>query len=109
MDNISENTRDVHASHASFAALSVSRYSWSSLLSLAVAVYLLLASSLRFRRIDAVKRKYGFYSRDSLAKMTDNEAHEILNFISDLEFPTMFEKGLQLALFRSILHYTEFL
>jgi hypothetical protein len=37
-----------------------------------------------------------------MAKMTDTEAHEILKLISDLEFPAMFEKGLQLALFRSM-------
>lgn len=67
-----------------------------------VAVYPFLISVLRFRRIEAVKKKYAYSTRERMAKMTDNEAHEILNIISDLEFPAMFEKGLQLALFRSM-------
>lgn len=66
-----------------------------------VAVYPFLISVLRFRRIEAVKKKYAYSTRERMAKMTDNEAHEILNIISDLEFPAMFEKGLQLALFRT--------
>ena len=60
----------------------------------------MLASTLRFRRIEAVKKKYGSSTREQMSKMTDSEAHEILKIISELEFPAMFEKGLQLALFR---------
>jgi hypothetical protein len=32
--------------------------------------------------------------------MTDNEAFEIWNQMGELEFPTVFEKALQFALFR---------
>jgi hypothetical protein len=103
MNSNTYTTRDAFASWTSRHALKSFPYSWSSILAILVFAYPLLASKLRFRRIDAVHQKRGYSTRDSMAKMTDTEAHEILKLISDVEFPTMFEKGLQLALFRSML------
>jgi hypothetical protein len=100
MDNVSRSASAAYASYAKHAPFNV-HFSWSFLFPLG-ALYLWLASSLRFRRVEAVKKKYGYSTRDQMAKMTDNEAQEILRIISDLEFPAMFEKGLQLALFRSM-------
>ena len=107
MDNVSGAGQVPFTSHTLMTTFSVSLFPWRSFLPLAVGAYALLASSLRFRRIEAAKRKFGYITRDSMARMTDNEAHDILKIIVDLEFPAMFEKGLQLALFRSTLHLVE--
>ena len=61
----------------------------------AVVAYPLLVASLRYRRIRASESKQKTY-----AGMTDNEAFDIINQMAELEFPTIFEKALQFALFR---------
>lgn len=50
-----------------------------------------------------MRKKYGFgtTARPTLADMTIEEAYEIQDQVSTGEFPTIFEKGLQLALFRT--------
>ncbi len=40
-----------------------------------------------------MKNKYNYHTRKDLAKMTDEEAWEIINSLAELEFCTMFEKG----------------
>ena len=57
-------------------------------------VYPWLQQYLRFQRLNKMKKKYGFNKRESLAKMTDTEAWEIMNSLAELEFPAMFRKGL---------------
>ena len=64
-----------------------------------VIVYPMLVASLRYRRIRKSEKKQ-YSSRESLATMTDNEAFQIMNEMAELEFPTVFEKALQFALFR---------
>lgn len=70
---------------------------------IALIAYTSLCNSLRFRRIHALERKYGFggSTKRSLSEMTDREAWEIQTDIAELEFPALFEKALQLALFRT--------
>lgn len=65
--------------------------------------YSSLCHMLRFQRLRSLQRKYTFGtpSRPSLSSMTDQEAYEILTEIAEAEFPALFEKGLQLALFRT--------
>lgn len=60
-----------------------------------VLAYLLLVKALRFRRINKLQQRSA-----SLASMTDEEAWEIQRAMAQLEFPTLFEKSLQFALFR---------
>ena len=55
--------------------------------------YPLLQQYLRYRRLNAMKTKYNHSTRQDLAKMTDQEAWEIFHDLAELEFPTMFEKG----------------
>jgi hypothetical protein len=62
--------------------------------------YPVVVASLRYRRSRNLESKYGYTTRESYARMTDNEAFEIWNQMSELEFPTIFEKALQFALFR---------
>ena len=66
-------------------------------------IYTSICHALRFRRIEKLQQKYGFGTpaRPSLGGMTDQEAYEIQTEIAEAEFPALFEKGLQLALFRT--------
>ena len=40
-----------------------------------------------------MKNKYNYHTRQSLARMTDKEAWEIMTNLAELEFCTMYEKG----------------
>ena len=68
-----------------------------------VVAYTTVCHILRFRRIKSLKQKYGFGTpqRPSFSDMTDQEAWEIQTEVAEAEFPALFEKGLQLALFRT--------
>lgn len=65
--------------------------------------YTSLCHAVRFGRIKALQRKYGFgtSARPDFSSMTDQEAYEIQTEVAEVEFPALFEKGLQLALFRT--------
>lgn len=63
--------------------------------------YPFLVSLLRFRRSQWLHQKYRYPTRESLAKMTDDEAWEIQKVLIQLEFPFLFVKALQFALFRT--------
>lgn len=63
--------------------------------------YIALCHTLRFRRLKALQQKYGFGPSRPLSTMTDQEAYEVQTEIAEVEFPSLFEKGLQLALFRT--------
>ncbi|KAF7589609.1 hypothetical protein BBP40_004023 [Aspergillus hancockii] len=63
--------------------------------------YPLLVSLLRFRRVQWLHQKYKYPTRESLAKMTDDEAWDIQLALLQLEFPFLYIKSLQFALFRT--------
>lgn len=63
--------------------------------------YPILVSLLRFRRVQQLQKKYQKYAtRESMSKMTDDDAFEIQKQMIQLEFPFMYIKALQFALFR---------
>ncbi|KAE8355566.1 hypothetical protein BDV28DRAFT_128689 [Aspergillus coremiiformis] len=64
-------------------------------------VYPLLVSLLRFRRQQWLHQKYRYATRESLAKMTDDEAWEIQKVLLELEFPFLYVKALQFGLFKT--------
>lgn len=64
-----------------------------------IVVYPFLIASLRFRRLRQLHRKYP-YTRETLGKMTDDEAFEIQKVVATLEFPLLFARSLQSALFK---------
>lgn len=45
-------------------------------------------------------KKYPYVTREDMANMTDDHAFEIQKATAQLEFPFMFVKALQFALFR---------
>lgn len=68
---------------------------------LGLATYLALASSLRFQRRQTLHKKYSYYAtRESMRRMTDEDAWAIQKTIMQTEFPFIVLKSLQFALFR---------
>lgn len=63
-------------------------------------VWPVITISLRFQRLNKTQKHYDYPTRESMAKMTDEEAFSIQKQIAQLEFPFMFIKSLQFALFR---------
>ncbi|CZT05072.1 uncharacterized protein RAG0_11314 [Rhynchosporium agropyri] len=63
--------------------------------------YILLCSTLRFNRRDAMLKKYNFIDRKSLARMTNVEAQAIISQLAELEFPKTFYTSIQFALFKT--------
>ncbi|ETI22121.1 hypothetical protein G647_06193 [Cladophialophora carrionii CBS 160.54] len=95
-------------SFSKFASVSTQHLSglssfWSYYLLPAIVAYPFLCSALRFRKLKSLqaKYKYGTPERPSYEGMTVKEAHDIIEVVSDTEFPALFEKGLQFALFRT--------
>ncbi|KAL4886562.1 hypothetical protein BJY04DRAFT_75273 [Aspergillus karnatakaensis] len=66
-----------------------------------VAAYPILVSLLRFRRMKKIHKKYNYPTRESFARMTDEDAFEIQKNLVQYEFPFIFTKALQFALFRT--------
>ena len=62
--------------------------------------YPLLTSLLRFRRHHNLHERYHFPTRESFSHMTDDQAWEIQKVLAQLEFPFIYIKALQFALFR---------
>ncbi|KAK8132420.1 hypothetical protein PG999_000593 [Apiospora kogelbergensis] len=75
--------------------------SWKAVALTAFLGYALLCRTLRFRREKAMRRKYGFPDRASLAKMTTEDAQLILRDILTLEFPQFGVTALQFGLFKT--------
>lgn len=77
-----------------------STHPWTLYALSAILAYPILVASVRYRRIRASESKHPYPNAESYASMTDNEAFEMINQMAELEFPTIFEKALQFALFR---------
>ncbi|BCS21735.1 uncharacterized protein APUU_22167A [Aspergillus puulaauensis] len=67
----------------------------------AALAYVILCSSLRFRRMRRMKKKLNNPDRKALAKMTNVEAQSIIGELYQYEFPLVFLKSLQFALFKT--------
>jgi len=63
-------------------------------------LYILLCSLVRFRRRDAMHKKYNYRDKASLSKMTNDDAQAIMKYLVELEFPRVYELSLQFALFK---------
>ncbi|KAJ0167098.1 hypothetical protein CTA2_4449 [Colletotrichum tanaceti] len=66
-----------------------------------VAGWVVLCTSLRFRRIINFQKKMGFTDRSSLASMTNSQAHLIIKNLVEFEFPKMYILSLQFAIFKT--------
>ncbi|KAJ5578080.1 uncharacterized protein N7459_007044 [Penicillium hispanicum] len=63
--------------------------------------YPLLNRLLRYRRLRQMQKQFKYPTRESMAQMTDEEAYEIQKQVAQLEFPFIFIKSLQFALFKT--------
>jgi hypothetical protein len=68
-------------------ALPQGGFPWSPYIVPIIISYSLLCSQLRFQRRDAMQKKYNFPDRRSLSQMTNVQAQEILQYLTELEFP----------------------
>ncbi|XXH05333.1 hypothetical protein Hte_011758 [Hypoxylon texense] len=75
--------------------------SWTQLLVPAGLAYLGLCRTLRFRREHALRRKFGYPDRASLARMTTEDAQQIIHFLSSWEFPLFNFLALEFGLFKT--------
>ncbi|KAK2750318.1 hypothetical protein FQN57_003798 [Myotisia sp. PD_48] len=73
---------------------------WATL-SLLGSSYLLLVQILRFRRVRKLHEEFNYSTRASYATMTDTDAWKIQKSIASLEFPFIYLKSLQFALFKT--------
>jgi hypothetical protein len=74
-------------------------WKWQSIALLSTA-YLTACHLLRYRFRDGLQAKYPYKTREDLKSMTAQHAYEIHKAIFATEFPFMFEKALEFALFR---------
>lgn len=73
-----------------------------------LAGYVGLCSFLRFRRLRSVQARYKFDTRESLSRMTNQEAHEIVWSLVNYEMPLFYDLSLRLALFEVCYVYQQF-
>ncbi|KAI9841757.1 MAG: hypothetical protein M1837_000418 [Sclerophora amabilis] len=74
---------------------------WKVIFLLLVPVYLAVIEYLRFERVRRMHKKFPYSTRESLSKMTVDDAFLIQRYIAELEFPAFYEKGLQFPLFKT--------
>ncbi|KAG9245639.1 hypothetical protein BJ878DRAFT_479053 [Calycina marina] len=74
---------------------------WAPLLVTGLLSYTILCSLLRFRRKHAMENKLGYPDRASLSNMTNVDAQAIMQYLAELEFPLLYEKSVQFALFKT--------
>lgn len=63
-------------------------------------MYPIVCSLLRFRRRDAMRKRFNYPDKASLSRMTNVDAQAIIEYISKLEFPKLYEMSVQFALFK---------
>lgn len=68
-----------------------------------VLAYVMLCSSLRFRRVRRMKKRLNNPDRKALSEMTNVEAQSIISELYQYEFPMVFLKSLQFALFKVVI------
>ena len=99
-----DNTTDfLAASPLSDAARSIFKVvprQWLSYALGLVVAYPLLTHSLRYRRLRQMHKQFNYPTRESMAQMTDDDAYQIQKAVAQLEFPFLFIKSLQFALFK---------
>lgn len=74
--------------------------SWTANIFIVLSCYAILCSTLRFRRINNLRARYGFTDRSSLRKMTNEEAQKISRHMAYSEFPSMYALSLKLGALR---------
>ncbi|CAJ2499659.1 Uu.00g025120.m01.CDS01 [Anthostomella pinea] len=89
---------DLFATTSTAAASS----SWKQYILPAALGYIILCQALRFRREKDMRRKFGYPESDraGLARMTNDEAQQIISYIASAEFPEFHVTALNFGLFK---------
>ncbi|KAI1333893.1 hypothetical protein F5Y15DRAFT_403487 [Xylariaceae sp. FL0016] len=87
------------SSSSSITSLSISE--WTKYIIPAAVGYVALCRALRYRKERAMQRTYGYEGRESLARMTNDEAQSIIKTIAAYEFPEFHLLSLQFGLFKT--------
>lgn len=77
-----------------------SAMTWTNATVICIAMYLVTCSLLRFRHEKAMRLKFNYPDRASLARMTNDDAQSILEYIMTYEFPFLYKLALQFAIFK---------
>ena len=77
-----------------------SSVSWAPFVASSIAGYIGLCSALRFRRVRKQQAELNYPDRESLSRMTIEDAQKIVAMTAEIEFPFMYEFSLRLALFK---------
>ncbi|KAF2094830.1 hypothetical protein NA57DRAFT_46130 [Rhizodiscina lignyota] len=65
------------------------------------ALYIIACNALRFQRVRWWEKHLPYKTRDDYSRMTAEHAREITHYIAVAEFPWVYLKGMQFALFRT--------
>lgn len=65
-----------------------------------IPAYMLLVRALRYQRLNQMYKDFDYPTRESYARMTDDDAWKILLNLGQVEFPFTYLKALQFALFK---------
>lgn len=96
-----ENSTATFADQYSLHTLKNFNFQWSHYYFLLLLFYPLLTNLLRYDRLRKTFKTFHFPTRHSFAFMTNDDAFRIQQIIAELEFPFIYEKALQFALFRT--------
>ena len=69
--------------------------------SAALLLYLIAVRLLRYRRVDAIKRKHGMLDSSNYGKLTADQAQDVLKDLVEMEFPKLFGFSIVFALFKT--------
>ncbi|OTA08042.1 hypothetical protein A9Z42_0089650 [Trichoderma parareesei] len=64
-------------------------------------LYAVLCSSLRFRRLRTMRKRLNYPDRESLSRMTNEDAQKIVYYLSIYEFPVLYDFSLRYAIFKT--------
>ncbi|KAI0855322.1 hypothetical protein F4860DRAFT_496775 [Xylaria cubensis] len=70
-------------------------------ISVLVILYVILCTTLRFRQMRAIAKKFGYNTRASFANMTVDDAYQIQKWLAEQEFPKVFSASVFFALFKT--------
>lgn len=73
---------------------------WTITIIITVGLWGILCSIFRFKHESAMRQRFGYIDRASMAQMTNDDAQEILEYIMSYEFPLLYKMSLQFALFK---------
>ncbi|UNI14016.1 hypothetical protein JDV02_000700 [Purpureocillium takamizusanense] len=96
--SLSSPTQQQHQQQAMMMRM---MFSWPAALTLALVVYVTACSFLRFRRLRGLHARFKYPDRESLSRMTAEDAQAIVHTMSSWECPLFFDLALRYALFKT--------